>query len=80
MAASTLVMILDLDDPKRGEMNVVNTPQEAERLVESLLESGFNQERIRVFTADSMEMKVVSKPVVSLIAAGQPTNGSPVAN
>jgi hypothetical protein len=70
MAASTIVMVLDLDDPKRGEMNVVNDSREAEQLVESLLQSGLGQERIRVFSATAMEMQVVHRPVVSLVAPG----------
>jgi len=70
MAANTIVMVLDLDDPKRGEMNVVNDSREAEQLVESLLQSGLGQERIRVFSASAMEMKVVHRPVVSLVAPG----------
>jgi hypothetical protein len=69
MAASTIVMVLDLDDPKRGEMNVVNDPREAELLVESLLQSGLHQERIRVFTGAPMEVKVVNRPMVSFVDA-----------
>ena len=75
MAASTIVMVLDLDDPKRGEMNVVNDPQDAERMVESLLESGLVQERIRVFSASALEVKVVNRPVVSFIDAAGQANG-----
>jgi hypothetical protein len=67
-------MVFDLDDPKRGEMNVVNDSREAEQLVESLLQSGLVQDRIRVFSASPMDVKVVHRPVVSLVAPG--SNGT----
>ena len=75
MAASTIVMVLDLDDPKRGEMNVVSDPHDAERLVESLLQSGLAQERICVFSASALEVKVIHRPVVSFVGAGGQANG-----
>jgi hypothetical protein len=39
---------------------------EATRLVEALIESGFEQERIRIFLGDEMQMEVRHRPVVSL--------------
>ncbi len=75
MAASTIVMILDLDDPKRGEINVVNEAAEAERMVESLLQSGFAQDRIRVFSATGLELKIVHRPVVTFVESNGQTVG-----
>jgi hypothetical protein len=66
MAGKTVVMVLDRDDPKRGEITMLAEPREAARLAEDLIESGVEVERIRIFDATEMEMRVVHKPVVSL--------------
>ena len=65
MATSMVVMVLDPDDAKRGEITVVEDPKAAARMVESFLESGYKQERIRVFSATPLQMQIVQKPVVS---------------
>jgi len=59
-------MVLDRDDPKRGAITILSTPQEAARIAEDLLEAGTELERIRVFDATELSMKVEHKPVVSL--------------
>jgi len=59
-------MVLDRDDPKRGAITILSSPQEAARVAENLLESGTDLERIRVFDATELSMKVEHKPVVSL--------------
>jgi hypothetical protein len=59
-------MVSDLDDAIHGEINVLQSQEEATRLVETLLESGFEQERIRIFVGDEMQMEVRHRPVVSL--------------
>ena len=61
-----IVMVSDLDDAIHGEINVLQSQEEATRLVETLLESGFEQERIRIFVGDEMQMEVHHRPVVSL--------------
>jgi hypothetical protein len=66
MAGKTVVMVLDRDDPKRGEITMLREPQEAARFAEDLIESGVEVERIRIFDANELEMRVVHKPVVSL--------------
>ena len=66
MAGKTVVMVLDRDDPKRGEITMLAEAQEAARLAEDLIESGVEVERIRIFDATELEMKVVHKPIVSL--------------
>ena len=75
MAASMVVMVLDPDDAKRGEITVVEDPKAAARLVESFLESGYKQERIRVFSATPLQMQIVQKPVVSF-SGGDITNSA----
>lgn len=66
MAAKTVVMVLDRDDPRRGEITMLGGTEEAARLAEDLLESGIETERIRIFDATELTMKVAHKPVVSL--------------
>ena len=78
MSNSVIVMISDLDDPKHGELNVIESHQKAARLVETLLESGFDQTRIRIFGGDEMGMQVAHRPVVSLVSGGaMPTSATP---
>jgi hypothetical protein len=43
--------------------------------VETLLESGFEQERVRVFGGDELQMQVHHRPVVSLTNPDQAQNG-----
>jgi hypothetical protein len=62
-----IVMVSDLDDAGHGEINVLDGPDLATRFVETLLESGFERERIRVFVGDEMMMEVHHRPVVSLL-------------
>ncbi len=66
MAHNVIVLVSDLDNAIRGELNVLETVEEATRLVETLIESGFEQERIRVFLGDELQMEVRHRPVVSL--------------
>ena len=66
MSSRVIVMVSDLDDATHGEINFLQSPEEATRLVETLLESGFEQERIRIFVGDEMQMEVRHRPVVSL--------------
>lgn len=61
-----LVTVLDTDDLNRGEITVLDRVERAERYLESLLEDGLDQNRIRVFLASEVEMRVTHKPVVSL--------------
>ena len=66
MAGKTVVMVLDTDDAARGEIKMLSEQHEAARLVEDLLESGIELERIRVFDALELSLKVAHRPVVSL--------------
>lgn len=75
MAHNVIVLVSDLDNAIRGELNVLENVEEATRLVETLIESGFEQERIRVFLGDEMQMEIRHRPVVSLASdsVGQAT-------
>ena len=75
MAHNVIVLVSDLDNAIRGELNVLKSVEEATRLVETLIESGFEQERIRVFLGDEMQMEIRHRPVVSLASdsVGQAT-------
>jgi hypothetical protein len=74
MPGTTVIMVLDSDDPKRGAIRIVSTQQEAARVAEDLLEAGTEFERIRIFDATELSMKVEHKPVVSL---GDSTEAEP---
>jgi hypothetical protein len=68
-----IVMALDCDDGQRGEITIVDNATEAGLLVESLLESGLEQDRVRVFGGGEVSVRVSQRPVVSL------TSDAPVA-
>jgi hypothetical protein len=68
MLNKVIVMVSDLDDASHGEINVLDGPEQAAHFVETLLESGFAQERVRVFGGDELQMQIHQRPVVSLIS------------
>ncbi len=70
MTTKFIVLVADRDDPKHGEIVVVDTTAEAERLVETLLEAGIDGERVRVFTGTEMEAQVSQRPKVELVEMG----------
>ena len=72
MSDRTIVVIYDQSDDKRAEISVLENPHKAARLVETLLEAGFEQERIRIFTGAEMEMQVTHRPVVALVGNEMP--------
>jgi len=67
MATRVIVLVADRDDPKHGEITVLEDRRKAERLVETLLEAGFEQERIRVFVGTALDMQIAHRPVVTLV-------------
>ena len=81
MTTKFIVLVADRDDPKHGEIVVVDTTAEAERLVETLLDAGFDRERVRVFTGTEMVAQVSQRPKVELVEWGldepAPADGSP---
>ncbi len=66
MSDKFVLVVSDESDRKHGEISVLNTAHETERLVETLLDAGFDQERIRVFTGSEAEFATTYRPVVSL--------------
>jgi len=66
MAGTIVVMVLEQDDPNRGEIKFLRDSSDAARLAEGLIESGIETERIRVFDASELAMRVAHRPVVSL--------------
>ncbi len=66
MSEEFVLVVSDESDGKQGEISVVDTAQETERLVETLLESGIDQNRIRVFAGAEAEFETVYRPVVNL--------------
>ncbi len=77
MSSRTIVMVYDQEDSKHGEISIMESAQKAARLVETLLEAGFDQERIRVFTGEEMGMQVTHRPVVALVNGGTPAEQPP---
>ena len=71
MTNKVIVMVSDLDDASHGEINVMESPEHAARFVETLLESGFEQERVRVFGGDELQMQVHHRPVVNLLTGAR---------
>ncbi len=75
MSDRFVLVVSDENDRKHGEISVLDTAHETERLVETLLEAGFDQERIRVLTGSEAEFVTTYRPVVSLAdEANQTTN------
>jgi len=66
-----IVLVSDRGDSNHGEISVLDDPQKAEKLVETLLEAGFEQERIRVFAGRQSDFQVSQRPVVALVAEGE---------
>ncbi len=64
--STVIVLVADHDDPKHGEITVLEDQAEAEQMIESLLEAGFEQDRIRVFAGVENAMKISYRPVVTL--------------
>jgi hypothetical protein len=67
MSNEVIVLVSDLDDANHGELKKFGSQEEAARLIESLLESGFETKRIRAFNANKIEMHVSHRPVVALV-------------
>ena len=66
MVDKFVLVVSDETDERHGEISVLDTAQKAERLVETLLEAGFEQDRIRVFAGAEAEFDTAYRPVVTL--------------
>ena len=71
MSEKIIVLVSDRGDSKHGEVSVLDDPQKAERLFETLLEAGFEPERIHVFAGRASEFEISHRPVVALMAEGE---------
>ncbi len=70
MSQQVIVIVCEKDDPKHGEITILEGPERAERLVETLLDAGFEAERIRVFGGTEKHLQISYKPVVALAGDG----------
>ena len=68
MTTKIIVLVADRGDPKHGEVVVLGSAAEAERLVETFLEAGYEKERVRVFAGAEMEAQVSQRPKVELVS------------
>lgn len=75
MSEKIIVLVSDPGDSKHGEISVLDDPHKAERLVETLLEAGFEEGRIQVFTGRESDFQVSQRPVVALL--GEDGEGEP---
>jgi len=67
MTSKVIVLIADAADSKYGEVAVLESTAEAERLIETFLESGYDPERIRAFAGTEIEARVSHRPRVDLV-------------
>jgi hypothetical protein len=75
MSDRIIILVSDLDDASHGEVNILDNQDQAAHFVETLLESGFDKERVRIFGGDEMQMQVHHRPVVSLLNPNTSENG-----
>ncbi len=80
MDDTIIVLVSDKDDSKHGEISILDDPQKAERRVETLLEAGFDESRIRVFNGRSSEFQVNHRPVVALVDGSSEGTRRPAAD
>ena len=73
MSANIIVLVADAEDSNRGEITVLDNPRKAEVLVATLLEAGFDQERIRLFSGSRAHVQVSTRPEVALMDEGAPS-------
>ncbi len=66
MADEYLVFVAGEEAPDRGDIALFTDATEAAGHAESLLEAGYDQSRIRVFSSREMDLHVTHRPVVSL--------------
>ena len=65
---TVFVLVRDAADPSHGEIQEHSDPEEASRMIETLLDSGCEQDRIQVFTGTKSEIAVAYRPVVTIAA------------
>jgi len=68
MSAKMIVLVDDKETEGSAEIRVVDTAEQAERLVETLLEAGYAAQRVRIFAGTENEFVTTYRPVVSFVA------------
>ncbi|MDP2674496.1 MAG: hypothetical protein Q8Q00_06285 [Dehalococcoidia bacterium] len=71
MTSKVIVFVTDGGDQRFGEVSVFDSSGEAERLLETLLQAGYDWQRIRVFYGGEMEARVSQRSVVALVTGDQ---------
>jgi hypothetical protein len=66
MGNQFVLIVSDQEEGKYGEITVLDSAQEVERLIETLLEAGHERERMHVFSGAEAEFETTYRPVVSL--------------
>lgn len=77
MSETYIVMVADREDSKHGEISVLEDAEAAERLVETLIEAGFEPSRIRVFNGRASEFAISHRAVVALAGDEDGAEGAP---
>ena len=70
-ATDVIVLVADRDDQKHGEITILDDMRKAASLIETLLEAGFEEERIRIFNGSETRMEVTYRPVVTIVGEEQ---------
>ncbi len=73
MSDKFVLVVSDEKDDTHGEISVLDSAHETKSLVETLLEAGFDQERIRVLAGSEAEFLTTYRPVVGFIDEANPT-------
>lgn len=68
MSTKMIVLVDDKETEGSTEITVVDTAEQAERLVETVLEAGYAAQRVRIFAATQNEFVTTYRPVVSFVA------------
>ena len=77
MSTKMIVLVDDKETEGSSEIAVVDTAEQAERLIETLLEAGYAVERVRIFAGIENEVVTTYRPVVSFIAGDEiPANNA----
>jgi hypothetical protein len=66
MTGKFLLMVSDDEEGDRGEVVMLDTAQETERKIASLMAAGVDGKRIRVFTGGQTGLTITHRPVVRL--------------
>ena len=68
MSTKMIVLADGKETEGTTEITVVDTAEQAERLVETLLEAGYAAQRVRIFAGIENEFVTTYRPIVSFVA------------